>query len=173
MSNRNHDGEQPSKSDYEVGYGRPPKETQFKAGQSGNSKGSKRKPKSVQAQMQAVLLRKVPITENGQTKRLSLQEVILRNLASKAAKGDLKAAAFVLNLLMSPEYADAETIDQTGLSPDDQAMFEEMLRQLTGVNDSDQPSSSSGFEEESAEGDLSATHAEIGVEPRTPTDKEG
>jgi hypothetical protein len=35
-----------SEQEYKVGPGRPPKEYQFKPGQSGNPKGAKRKPKS-------------------------------------------------------------------------------------------------------------------------------
>jgi len=37
----------PSDQDYRVGPGRPPKEYQFKRGQSGNPKGARRKPRSV------------------------------------------------------------------------------------------------------------------------------
>ncbi|AML51913.1 DUF5681 domain-containing protein [Falsihalocynthiibacter arcticus] len=125
--------------DYEVGYCRPPKETQFKSGQSGNPKGRKEKTKSVQAQMLEVLSKKVSITEGGKTKKIPVQEVILRSLANKAAKGDLKAAAFVLNLMNSPEYADTDAIDQTSLSSDDQAMLDEMMRQLSGADSSDLP----------------------------------
>lgn len=138
MSDNNVDEEPKPKPDYEVGYGRPPKSTQFKPGQSGNPKGRKRKPKSVQAQMQAVLSRKVPINEGGISKQLPLQQVILRNLASKAAKGDLNATKFVFSLLHSPEHAVTDTIDETGLSSDDQAMFHEMIRQLSGADASDQ-----------------------------------
>jgi len=44
-----------SGEDYKVGPGRPPKEYQFKPGQSGNPKGAKRKPKSVAPDLKAAL----------------------------------------------------------------------------------------------------------------------
>lgn len=125
----NHEGQGPDR-DYEVGYGRPPTHTQFRPGKSGNPKGRHRKPQSVQAQMEKVLSAKVTINEGGRAKKLSLQQVILRNLANKAAKGDLKAAAFVFNLRHAPEFADADVIDQDKLSADDQLMLEQVMRQF-------------------------------------------
>ncbi|MBO6920497.1 MAG: hypothetical protein JJ858_18885 [Rhizobiaceae bacterium] len=62
MKNGSDQGKQLKEQDYLVGYGRPPKETRFKQGQSGNPKGRKRKPKSVQAQMHSVLSKKITIT---------------------------------------------------------------------------------------------------------------
>lgn len=115
---------------YEVGYGKPPKHTQFKPGQRGNPKGRKKKPKSVQAQMQAAMSRKVTIQEEGKSKRLSMQELMLRSLSTKAAKGDIRAAGFVLELLNAPEFADGETIDAGALSTADQALLDQMLDQL-------------------------------------------
>lgn len=116
--------------DYEVGYGKPPKHTQFKPGQSGNPKGRKKKPKSVQSQMQAAMSRKVTIQEDGKSKRLSMQQLMLRSLSTKAAKGDIRAAGFVLKLLNAPEFADGETIDAGALSTADQALLDQMLGQL-------------------------------------------
>jgi hypothetical protein len=86
------DNNSPS-ADYEVGYGKPPKHTQFKPGQSGNPEGRKKKPKSVQAQMQAAMSRKVTIQEEGKSKRLSMQELMLRSLSTKAAKATLELPA--------------------------------------------------------------------------------
>lgn len=164
------DDDETPKPDYEVGYCRPPKETQFKQGQSGNSKGRKRRPKSVQAQMQDVLAQKIPITEGGKTKRLPLQQVILRNLANKAAKGDLKAVAFVFNLLSSPEHADTDTIDHSSLSPEDQAMFDRMLSELMGRDSSD-PSASE--DDTDAQGTASAPTADAEENQRMPCAPEG
>ena len=43
MSNRE-DADQSAEGDYEVGYGKPPKHSRFKPGQSGNPKGRPRVP---------------------------------------------------------------------------------------------------------------------------------
>lgn len=55
----------------------------------------------------------------------------------KAAKGDLKAAPFIFNLLRSPEYADTDIIDQDALAAEAQAMFENMMRHFGGSDGSD------------------------------------
>lgn len=127
----NDDGESPEpKQDYEVGYGRPPEKTQFRPGQSGNPKGRKRKPKSTQDQMKSILSKRITINEAGQSKRLTLQEVMLRSIANNAAKGDLRAANFVLNLINSDDAARTETLDKAMLSTEDQVLFEQMMGEL-------------------------------------------
>lgn len=132
MTARNEGDDQTSEQGYEVGYGRPPEKSQFKPGQSGNPKGRKRKPKSTQDQMKTILSKRITITEAGHSKRMTLQEVILRSIANKAAKGDLRAANFVLNLINSDEAAQADTIVQANLSAEDQVLFEQMMTELAG-----------------------------------------
>jgi len=124
---------------YEVGYGKPPKSGQFKPGESGNPKGRKRKPKSVQAQTQKALSKKIRVNEGGQSRLLSVQDVIIKSLVNKAAKGDLKAASFVFNLANSPLFADTDTISEDSLSPEDKAMLEKMMDQYSGT-DASEPS---------------------------------
>jgi hypothetical protein len=132
MTDRNDDEGPQATPDYEVGYGRPPKAHQFKKGQSGNPKGRKRKPNSVQAQMRSILLRRISINEGGSTKRLSLQEVILRTFVNKAAKGDQKAAELALKLAYSSEFADTDAIDQNTLSAEERTMLDEVIGQIRG-----------------------------------------
>ena len=134
MTNGSDKNTPPAEQDYIVGYGRPPKATQFKPGQSGNPKGRKRKPKSVPAQTQDIMQKKINITEGGRTKRLTFQEVILLRIANNAAKGDLKAASLVFSLINSEAAAQSDTIDETKLSAEDQALFEQMMAELTTLD---------------------------------------
>ena len=85
--------------DYEVGYGRPPKATQFKKGQSGNPRGRPRAQKSVGSMLEEVFFRKIPITENGKRREVTMVEAILRQLANGAVKGDMRHIDRVLKLL--------------------------------------------------------------------------
>jgi Family of unknown function (DUF5681) len=79
-------------SEYEVGYGKPPKATQFKKGQSGNPRGRpKKQPKDVAAHMSDLLAEKRPVKKDGVTVMMSGEEVIARRLMEKALKGDPKA----------------------------------------------------------------------------------
>lgn len=72
-----------------VGYGKPPKHTRFKKGQSGNPKGRPKGAKSTQALLEEELGRLVPITENGRIRQTTMRQLIIRSNVAKAAKGSL------------------------------------------------------------------------------------
>lgn len=114
---------------YEVGYGRPPKSTRFQPGQSGNPKGGKKRRPTVAEQVEQVLRRKLTVTEGGQARRRSLQEIMLMSIGAKAAKGDLKAAAFLLEVRDSYRDSDAVDIDPTRLTEDNLDIVQDFLRQ--------------------------------------------
>lgn len=118
-----------SDAPYQVGYGKPPKETRFKPGQSGNPKGRKKTAESVSGQVARILSKRVTVTEGGVTKRLSLQEVMLTTLANKAAKGDLKALAFILDLRNSHEGQSGSMINPALLETDSKEIIDSFLRQ--------------------------------------------
>lgn len=111
----------PSGGDYPVGKGRPPVNTRFQPGQSGNPKGRKKSRPSVHEQVSAVLQRKIPLTEHGATRMVSVQEGMLLAIGQKALRGDLKAAAFLLNLREATRESNATVIDPTELAAFDQA----------------------------------------------------
>lgn len=80
------------KSDYTVGYGKPPSRTRFKPGQSGNRKG---RPKGVEnystlleSEMNALISY---IAEDGKRKKISKIRASIRQAINKAASGDLRA----------------------------------------------------------------------------------
>jgi len=92
-------GRPPSQpTDYEVGYGRPPKSTRFQPGRSGNPKGRPRQQETFGASLQRALLRRVRIQENGVTRYVLVKDVIATQLTNKAAKGDLRAVKLVFDL---------------------------------------------------------------------------
>ncbi|WP_424360184.1 DUF5681 domain-containing protein [Methylocystis parvus] len=61
--------------DYAVGYGRPPEHTRFQPGQSGNRNGRPKGSRPIGAVLQDVLQQKIPVTENGKTRRMTTLEV--------------------------------------------------------------------------------------------------
>lgn len=81
---------------YEVGYGRPPKHSRFKPGQSGNAKGRPRKSKELHKLIQAELDTTIPVQEAGREKRITKREAIIKQLVNRAIKGDAKASQFLL-----------------------------------------------------------------------------
>jgi hypothetical protein len=85
--------------DYTVGYGRPPKATQFKKGQSGNPKGRSKGSRSIGATLQAIIGQKIAVTEHGTTRRIPALEVMLRRLTNDAMRGDVGALKLLLSLI--------------------------------------------------------------------------
>ncbi len=85
--------------DTQVGYGKPPKITRFKPGQSGNPAGRPKSPRSLARDLLEVMYETVTIGEGETRETLSKQRSILRSLAARAMEGDTKAAALVINLV--------------------------------------------------------------------------
>ncbi|MDG4649355.1 DUF5681 domain-containing protein [Roseibacterium sp. SDUM158017] len=73
------------------GYGRPPKSTQFKKGQSGNPNGRPKGAQGITASLKRELNSKITVTEGQQTKTISKAEAVAKRLLAKALVGDLKA----------------------------------------------------------------------------------
>jgi hypothetical protein len=85
-------------SDYKVGYGKPPKTTQFKPGRSGNPAGRPKGSQSIAADLAAELRDRITIREQGRPQRVSKQRALLKSLMAKALQGDVRATAAVLGL---------------------------------------------------------------------------
>lgn len=86
-------------SDYEVGYGRPPKHTRFKPGQSGNPGGRKRKSKDLQKLIQAELDTLITVQDAGCEKHITKREALVKQLVNLAIKGNPKPLQLVLTYL--------------------------------------------------------------------------
>lgn len=82
----------------DVGYGKPPLETRFKAGQSGNPKGRPKGALNVATVLERALREKVAITEGGRRKVITKLDAAVKQVVNKAAQGDPKATQLLLNL---------------------------------------------------------------------------
>ena len=72
-----------------VGYGRPPKEHQFKPGQSGNVGGRKKSKKSGATDISEILNAPVRVTIGGKVREMDSFEAGLRKIAKRALDGHL------------------------------------------------------------------------------------
>src|SRR5690242_18638959 len=81
----------------DVGYGAPPKDHQFKPGQSGNPKGRPRGRKNEATILAQLLHRRITVRENGRPKRITILEAILLRFTEDSLKGNTKSAQFILN----------------------------------------------------------------------------
>lgn len=94
VAKKNAKGKPPSGA----GYRRPPTETQFKPGMSGNPKGRPKGSRSVGAILQDILQKRIAVTENGKTRRLPRLEVMLLRLANDAMRSEPPALKLMLSL---------------------------------------------------------------------------
>lgn len=92
--NQSGEGQQ---DDYEVGYSKPPKATQFKPGNK-LGKGRPKGAKNLSTIVKEALGAKLPAKINGKTKKISKIELAVHQLANKASSGDQKAIAKVVEL---------------------------------------------------------------------------
>ncbi len=87
-----------SNDDYEVGYGKPPKHTQFTKSRSGNPKGRPKGSNNFGTDVKRALKAPVRLTEDGSPRTVSTQEAALLRLREKALKGDARALDRLLAL---------------------------------------------------------------------------
>ena len=87
-----------SNDDYEVGYGKPPKHTQFTKSRSGNPKGRPKGSNNFGTDVKRTLKAPVRLTEGGSPKTVSTQEAALLRLRAKALIGDARALDRLLAL---------------------------------------------------------------------------
>jgi hypothetical protein len=81
---------------YRVGYGKPPKETQFKKGQSGNSRGRRKGSKNSGTLLTNELDEVLPIKERGRSKVITKRAAIYKHMVNKAVSGDIRAIRLIL-----------------------------------------------------------------------------
>jgi Family of unknown function (DUF5681) len=83
-----------NRSDYKIGYGRPPEATQFKKGVSGNKKGRPKGTKNIATLFHTEMNQRVAITENGERRMITKAEAALKQLINKAAIATLAPLFF-------------------------------------------------------------------------------
>lgn len=108
-----------------VGYGNPPREHQFKPGDSGNHKGRPKGSKNESTRLRELLHRKIEVREGGRVKKVTLLEAIHLRIAEDALKGNTKSAAFLLNRYAA--LVSGETPTST-MSEDDHETLRNFLR---------------------------------------------
>lgn len=87
-----------SDNGYEVGFGKPPKESRFKKGQSGNPKGRPKGSRNFATDVKDVLASQVAVKEGERKTMVSTQKAALKRLKEKALNGDARALDRLLAL---------------------------------------------------------------------------
>ena len=88
---------------YEVGYSKPPRQTRFAKGQSGNPKGRPKGSQNLASIVAKAGRERVKVTGSNGTRSITKVEAAFIQLANQAASGDLRAIREFTYLLKSLE----------------------------------------------------------------------
>jgi hypothetical protein len=91
MTSNHEQPEAPSLDSFEVGYGKPPKHSQFQKGKSGNPKGRPKGTKSPSTLANEMFLKLVTVT------KMPVIAALIARMLSAAMNGDLKAMKLALD----------------------------------------------------------------------------
>ena len=96
---------------YDTGYCKPPKHTQFKKGQSGNPKGRPKGSRNFSTDLKDTLKQPVRLTSDGKKKTVSTQLAALWRLREQALSGNARALDRYIELART--YNDEEIAEAT------------------------------------------------------------
>lgn len=111
----------PARDEYEIGYGKPPKATRFKSGQSGNPRGrpkgaKNRKPALNEERLKDIILdeayRKIKVRDGERHVSIPIAQAVVRSLAVNAAKGQHRAQRLFSELLAATETSNKRLHDE-------------------------------------------------------------
>jgi Family of unknown function (DUF5681) len=114
----------------DVGYGKPPKHTQYKKGQSGNLNGRPKGTLNLATVLERTLREEVVINENGRRKVITKLEAAITQLVNKAASGDGHAMRYLCHLVLSAEERSVAVEPTTEFSETDQKVMANILKRL-------------------------------------------
>jgi Family of unknown function (DUF5681) len=92
-----------NEGDYEVGYRKPPLQSRFKRGQSGNPRGGPAGAKNLETLLTEALNELVVIAEDGGRRKISKRQAIVKQLVNRSAKGDWRPVKLLLDILQDIE----------------------------------------------------------------------
>jgi hypothetical protein len=114
--------------DYEVGKGKPPVDTQFKSGQSGNPDGRPKAAPDVNKKILAYAKKMTAVMMDGKLTKMAQLDVVVAALYAKAKKGDLGAAKLIFFGIQAAE-AQTTAVART-LTAAQLAMLRELVPDL-------------------------------------------
>jgi hypothetical protein len=125
------------KKDYEVGFGKPPKETRFVKGHSGNLNGRPKGAKNLDTIVNKVGRRRVKVTgKQGTTSMLAIEAMVFQ-LSNQALAGDLKAIREYLQLHRQVAESDQAVALAPIFHERDQAVMDGIRQRMREAEESD------------------------------------
>ena len=119
------------KKGYEVGYGKPPRDSQYRPGQSGYPAGRRKGVRNLKTDVKRTLKMPVKVTKGGRTRTRSTQEAALMVLREKALNGNTRALDRFLELAF--RFNNDEVGEALQLPADDQAILAAYVTRLAAT----------------------------------------
>ena len=98
--------------DYQVGRDKPPRNTQFKKGQSGNPRGRPKRSRNVKALVGKELDQPQHVRIGDKETTLSKREIWIKSMVAKAMRGDPRATAWVEARDASGQVEDPKPVEE-------------------------------------------------------------
>ncbi len=117
--------------EYEVGFQRPPKQTRFVKGQSGNPHGRPKGQRNWATVLHATLEQKVTVVEHGRSKEVTKLEAATMQLANRAAGGDSVAIRLLLQIVPNMENMMAKEGAPMLSDEQDRKVVSELLKRMS------------------------------------------
>jgi hypothetical protein len=138
-----------SNADYRVGPGCPPREHQFKRGQSGNPAGARNRPPSIapdlKALLQVALSKKLTLTIGNKERIVTKAAAGIEQLVDQFARGDRYARRDLFDLadklgldLGESSKAALDELSGKALTADDEALIADYLKRKTTLTNNDE-----------------------------------
>ena len=137
-----------SPSDYDVRYGRPPKATRFRPGQSGNPTGHRKSSNTIGERLRELMNSKVAVTEQGRTRRMSRFDVMLRHSADDAMRGDQRALKLLMEFFHRYGAEVEGTVRSEEITSEDLEILADYLRKTESSNSAPNDSPKEGDDDD-------------------------
>lgn len=110
--------------DEDVGYQRPPKNTRFKPGQTGNPKGRPKNVRNFKNDLRDELSELITVRENGRERRITKLRALVKALVAAAIKGDMRAANAIVTFSTKSLAGADDLVPATDATTDDQDIID-------------------------------------------------
>ena len=117
------------RKEYEIGYKKPPHETRFRKGCSGNPLGRPKGSQNTIKLLEELLNQKISVLQDGKKRKISKKTAIMMQMVNAAVKGNPKSVQILLPYMTIIDSKNEEKeIAKDNLSKDDKEIITNFLK---------------------------------------------